>query len=102
MEKKSINFWKTSNMAIDINEMRCPYCEKVFYEFDDHALDECPLCENEFISEPSVNSDDSYTYSLIVDAKTGIPSVIKLDEYEPVLKDYVPTEIHSGKATEAE
>jgi uncharacterized Zn-finger protein len=85
VEKKSINFFKTSNQAIEINEMWCPYCEGVFYELDDHTLDDCPLCNAKFDEEPSRNNWDSDTYTLIVDHKTGIPSVIQNDEYEPVL-----------------
>ncbi|MDO3682175.1 hypothetical protein [Paenibacillus ehimensis] len=86
MEKKSIDFFRTSNTAIEINEMWCPYCEGVFYELDEHALDECPLCRSVFVEEPSLNEHDSETYTLIVDHKTGIPTVIRNDEYEPVLR----------------
>jgi hypothetical protein len=85
--KKQINFHKTSNMAIEIKELFCLYCNGVFYELDSRELDECPLCENRFNSEPSENDYDSETYTLIVDPKTGVPSVIRNDEYEPVRRD---------------
>ncbi|MBU7319010.1 hypothetical protein [Paenibacillus oleatilyticus] len=86
MEKKSIDFFRTSNTAIEINEMWCPYCEGVFYELDMYELDECPLCRSVFVEEPSLNESDSDEYTLIVDPQTGIPTVIRNDEYEPVLR----------------
>jgi len=86
MGKKSINFFKTSNSAIEINEMLCPYCDGIFYEMEDRQLDECPLCDVEFDEEPTKNAADAESYTLIVDHKTGIPSVIRNDEYEPVRK----------------
>lgn len=80
--KKSINFWETSNMAIQIRSLCCPHCEGEFYEIDDHELEECPVCHKELDEEPEMLAWDSETYSLIVDHKTGVPSVIKMSEYE--------------------
>ncbi|MEK3987665.1 hypothetical protein MHB77_30490 [Paenibacillus sp. FSL K6-3166] len=90
MNKKSINFWITSNAAVEVVVRCCPYCDGEFYELDDHELEECPLCNVEFDKEPMKQSYDSSTYSLIVDHKTGIPSVIKMSEYEPVERDIDP------------
>ncbi|MEK0313731.1 hypothetical protein [Cohnella sp. 56] len=87
MTKKSIDFFKTSNMAVEINIMRCVHCEGEFYELEDKELDDCPLCGNGFDEEPVKEAYDSETYTLIVDHKTGIPSVIRNDEYEPVTKE---------------
>lgn len=100
MEKKSINFWKTSNMPIEINKMWCEQCQEPFYEIDDHELEECPNCGYEFYQSPSKDDWDSETYTLIVDHKTGVPSVIRNDEYEPVLRDsaIVPTESAQAQA----
>lgn len=86
METKSINYFQTSNMAIEINEMWCYSCDGTFYELEEHTLEECPLCNAQFEHEPSKNDWDADTYTLIVDHKTGIPSVIRNDEYEAVLK----------------
>jgi len=86
MDKKSINFFKTSNSAIEINEMQCPYCDGTFYEMEGRQIDECPLCDADFDEEPNHNATDSESYTLIVDHKTGIPSIIRNDEYEPILK----------------
>ncbi|MEK4878907.1 MULTISPECIES: hypothetical protein [Paenibacillus] len=85
--KKSINFWKTSNAAIEIVVMCCPYCDGEFYELDDYELEDCPLCNAAFDKEPTKDGYDSSTYTLIVDHKTGVPSVIKMDEYEPVVRE---------------
>ncbi|MEB8638163.1 hypothetical protein P4H32_31460 [Bacillus cereus] len=84
MEK--INFFKTSNTTLSIKEMFCNYCDGVFFEFEDHELDECPLCGGNFGEiEPSENSCDDDTYVLIVDHKTGVPRIVKDGEYEAVL-----------------
>lgn len=85
--KKSINFWETSNMAIAVRRLCCPECEGEFYEIDDHELDECPICHVAIFDEPETLGWDSSTYTLIVDHKTGVPSVIKMDEYEPVVRE---------------
>ncbi|KWX79942.1 hypothetical protein [Paenibacillus jilunlii] len=100
MEKKSINFWETSNMAVQIRRMCCPECEGEFYEIDDHVLEDCPICHVALFDEPETMEWDSTTYTLIVDHKTGVPSVIRNDEYEPVLRDsaIVPTESAQASA----
>lgn len=85
--KKSIDYFKTSNMAIEINKMWCEQCQEPFFELEDRELDECPNCGREFHQAPSKDDWDSDTYTLIVDHKTGIPSVIRNDEYEPVLRE---------------
>ncbi|WP_339306500.1 hypothetical protein [Paenibacillus sp. FSL R5-0519] len=81
----SINFHKTSNMAIEINEMYCFVCESVFYELDGHELEYCPKCGQNFEEyQPDCNDGDDDTYLLIVDPVTGIPAVVRRDG-EPVL-----------------
>jgi len=102
MEKKSINFWKTSNAAVEIVQMCCPFCDGEWYELDDHELEDCPLCDAEFYENPMRESYDSETYTLIVDHKTGVPSLIKMGEYEPVVRDSAtdPTESPSVAAAE--
>ncbi|MEC0171675.1 hypothetical protein [Paenibacillus graminis] len=90
--KKSINFWKTSNSAVEIRTMECPHCERPFYELDGHELDDCPLCGEELHEEPEPLRYDSRTYTLIVDHKTGVPSVIRNDEYEPVVREAPPSQ----------
>jgi len=102
MEKKSINFWKTSNAAVEIVQMCCPFCDGEWYELDDHELEDCPLCDAEFYENPMRESYDSETYTLIVDHKTGIPSIIRNDEYEPVqrVSAYDSTESPSVAAAE--
>lgn len=77
----NIDFQKTSNSCISIKEMFCHSCNGSFYELEDHELDQCPLCEAEFDDiehiEPSENASDDETWTLIVDHKTGRPSIIK-------------------------
>jgi len=75
---KTIDFHKTSNMAIEINEMCCSACHKTFYELEDHELDQCPMCDYMYgTHEPDKNDSDCDTYLLIVDPNTGIPSIIR-------------------------
>ncbi|WP_017687957.1 hypothetical protein [Paenibacillus sp. PAMC 26794] len=82
---KTIDFHKTSNMAIEINEMYCFACESVFYELDGHELDDCPKCGQNFENyQPDCNDGDDDTYLLIVDPVTGVPAVVRRDG-EPVL-----------------
>lgn len=90
--KKAINFWETSNEAIAIRRLYCPHCEGEFYEIDDHELDDCPICHKAIFDEPEILAWDSSTYTLIVDHKTGVPSIIRNDEYEPILRDSAPEE----------
>lgn len=83
---ESINFFKTSNTTLSIKEMFCNHCNGKFYELEDHELDECPLCEGDFVEiEPSENACDDDTFVLIVDHKTGMPRILKDGEYEPVM-----------------
>jgi hypothetical protein len=81
----TIEFYKTSNMAIEIVEMYCDICESPFYELDGRELDCCPKCEHPFVSYTPEKSDSDYdTYLLIVDPVTGVPAVVRRDG-EPVL-----------------
>lgn len=86
MSKKTINFHETSNQAVEINTMRCQYCDGKFYELDGQELDTCPICKTEFHDEPERELYDSVTYQLIVDARTGVPNVIKNEDYEPIVQ----------------
>lgn len=91
---KTIDFYKTSNMAIEINEMYCEICESPFYELDGHELDNCPKCGHSFVGhEPEVNDRDDDTYLLIVDPVTGVPAVVRRDG-EPVLAPKEGAEQH--------
>lgn len=82
---KTIEFYKTSNMAIEITSMYCDICEHPFYELDGRELDCCPKCEHPFVSYTPEKIDSDYdTYLLIVDPVTGIPAVVRRDG-EPVL-----------------
>lgn len=82
---KPIDFYKTSNMAIEINEVICSACEAPFYELDGRELDRCPTCGWMYgDQELELNAADRDTYLLIVDPVTGVPAVVRRDG-EPVL-----------------
>lgn len=87
---KTIDFYKTSNMAIETVEMYCDICENPFYELDGRELDCCPRCEHPFISyTPGQNASDYDTYILIVDPVTGVPAVVRRDGKPLLDKGYV-------------
>lgn len=81
-ELKIINYFTTSNQAIEINSMCCPYCDFTFYELEGHELEDCPSCNREFNMEPELIQWNAETYRLILDHKTGIPRVILDKEYQ--------------------
>lgn len=100
MEK--INFHKTSNMVIAIQEQFCNHCNKVFYELEGQELEKCPLCEGDFSElEPSQNVCDYDTYSIVLDPKTGVPRIIKEGEYEPITSNHVLPPLHQLEITAA-
>lgn len=96
MAKKPINYFKTSNSAIEIKELSCPACRGSFYELDSRELDDCPMCDHKFTEAPFELAYDTETFTLIVDPMTGVPSVIKNVEYEPVPRE-VPTDVHDNR-----
>ncbi|PNQ79675.1 hypothetical protein [Paenibacillus sp. F4] len=73
-----INFFTTSNMALEIKKMSCVNCENEYYELEGHEIFDCPVCGCDFCDErPTKESCDSESYTLIVDSKTGMPSIVK-------------------------
>jgi len=72
----NINFHKTSNMLIEINKCWCSNCEGPFYELIGKELEQCPYCDYEFNDWPSTE-DQPDKYHLIIDAVTGIPSIVE-------------------------
>lgn len=75
-KEQKINFRVTSNMCIEIRHFYCPACEQKLYELVDWESEQCVYCGQEFHGEiPADYEPDEYY--LIVDPKTGVPSVIE-------------------------
>lgn len=63
-----------SNRTLEINEVLCSCCNKVFYEFEGYEMSECPNCK-EGLSDHNCRVTRLLDVPLEVDFKTGTVTV---------------------------
>lgn len=58
-------------MQLKIMKCECGNCEKVFYEWEDSCLEECPHCEADLTADKSANVIGSQLVDVELDLITG-------------------------------
>ena len=65
-----------SNRVIEIDKARCNSCLKVYYEFKDYELDECPHCNKSLKCKYSYDIELTMVKEIEIDFNTGQVKII--------------------------